>query len=101
LKVRKNDNVIMRNGKDSGKTGKILFTFPSENRVVVEGLNLVKRHLRARRQGQKGQIVNKERSVNVSSVQLMCPKCSKPTRIGYLLEGDSKVRICKKCNGEI
>lgn len=101
MQIRKNDNVIMLSGKDRGKKGKVLFVFPAENKVVVEGLNLIARHQRAKKQGQKGQVVHKERAVNVSAVQLICSKCGKPTRVGSRMVGKNKARICKKCGGEI
>ena len=101
MKIRKGDNVIMLGGKDRGKTGKVSVTLPKENKIVVEGLNLVKRHVRARKQGQKGQIISKERAVSVSSVALVCKSCGKPTRIGYKIVGDNKVRVCKKCKAEV
>ena len=100
MKIRKNDNVIMLGGKDKGKKGKIIHVFPNNDKVVVEGLNLVKRHLRPRQQGQKGQIVSKERAVSVSSIALICKSCGKQTRIGYKVEGDLKTRICRKCGNE-
>ena len=98
--IKKNDNVVMLSGKDRGKTGKVLFAFPSEGKVVIEKLNTVARHLRARKQGQKGQIVHKERAVDASKVMLVCKSCGKPTRIGHKIVGDNKVRICKKCGSE-
>ena len=100
MNIRKNDNVKMLSGKDRGKTGKVLFVFPEENQIVVEGLNKVARHQRARKQGQKGQIVHKERAVDVSNVMLVCKSCGKPTRLGRKIEGDRKVRVCKKCGTE-
>lgn len=101
MNIKKGDNVKMLIGKDREKTGKVLHVFPKENRVVVEGLNKIKRHQRARKQGQKGQIIEKERAVNTSNVQLVCPKCGKPARVGSRREGDKKVRVCKKCDGII
>ena len=101
MKIRKNDNVMMLSGKDRGKKAKVILVLPGDNKVVVEGLNLVKRHVRARKQGQKGQIISKERAVSVSSVALVCKSCGKPTRIGYKFEGDNKVRVCKKCEAEV
>jgi large subunit ribosomal protein L24 len=98
LKIRKGDNVIMLSGKDKGKKGKILKVLGE--RVVVDGLNLVKRHLRARKQGQKGQIVSKERLVSASSVGLICKSCGKITRVGYKVDGKNKTRICKKCGAD-
>jgi len=100
MKIRKGDNVIMLGGKDRGKTGKVLIVLPKDSKVVVEGLNQVKRHVRARKQGQKGQIISKERAVPVSSVALVCKSCGKPTRIGYKIDGNNKIRICKKCGAE-
>lgn len=109
MNIKKNDNIIMLQGKDRGKKGKVLFVFPADplrrpadgGKVVVEGLNLVARHQRARKQGQKGQIVHKERAVSVSAVQLICPKCGKPARVKNVMVGKNKVRICKKCGAEI
>lgn len=97
--LKKGDNVKMLTGKDRGKNGKILFVL--ENRVVVEGLNTIKKHQKAKKQGQKGQIVSKERAVHVSSVQMICPKCGKATKLARKILGDHKLRICKKCQAEI
>lgn len=95
--IKKGDKVIMLTGKDRGKDGKVLYVWPTAGRVVVEGLNLIKRHQRARKQGQKGQIISKEQSVAMSNVQAVCPKCGRPTRIGHRREGGQKLRVCKKC----
>ena len=92
---------MMMSGKDKGKKGKILAVFPSQDKIVIEGLNLIKKAVRARKQGQKGQIVSVERAVAVSSVQLICPSCSKPTRVGQKVEGKNKTRVCKKCGAVI
>lgn len=91
----------MLQGKDRRKKGKVLAVSPTEGKVVVEGLNLVKKHQRPKTQGQKGQIISVERRVNVSSVQLICPKCNRPTRIGHTVIGGNKIRTCKKCGAEI
>ena len=99
MKIKKDDNVKMSIGKDRGKTGKVLRVLPKERKVVVEGLNLVKRHVKPRKQGQKGQVISTPRAVDVSDVTLICSKCNKPTRIGYQIEGKRKVRVCKKCKG--
>ena len=101
VKLKKGDNIIMLGGKDKGKKAKVTLVFIEQNKVVVEGLNLVKKHLRAKKQGQKGQIISKERAVSVSSVALICKSCGKPTRIGYRVDGENKVRICKKCKSEV
>ncbi len=101
MKLRKGDNAIMLSGKDRGKSAKILLIMPEAGRVVLEGLNMMKRHTRARQKGQKGQILNKERAVNSASVALVCKSCGKPTRIGYSVVADKKIRICKKCKTEV
>ena len=100
MNIKKNDDVIMLSGKDRGKRGKVLVVYPEDNKVRVEGLNMIKKHQRPKKQGQKGQIVNMERRVAVSSVQLICPSCSKPTRVGHTKQGDIKMRACKKCKAE-
>ncbi len=104
MKIKKNDIVKMLAGKDHGKTGKVVKVHPSEEKVVVEGLNLMKKHMRARREGEQGQRVELPRKVTVSDVMLVCPKCSKATRVGYKVSKDKdvkKARICKKCKSEI
>lgn len=101
MNIKKGDNVIMLQGKDRRKKGKVLAVSPIEKKVVVEGLNLVKKHQRPKTQGQKGQIISVERRVDVSSVQLVCPKCNRPTRISHTIVGGNKIRACKKCGAEI
>lgn len=97
MKFKKGDNVKMRSGKDKGKEGKILTVLPREEKIIVEGLNLVAKHVRARKQGQKGQIIRLPRPIFTGKVQLVCPKCSKVTRLGWRREGGKKERVCKKC----
>lgn len=99
--MRKGDNVKMLGGKDRGKTGKVLAVIPSENKIIVEGLNMLKRAVRARKQGQKGQIIHKERAVSAASAALICKSCGKSTRIGFRTESKLKIRICKKCKNEV
>lgn len=104
MRIKKGDNVVMLSGKDRGKKGKVLSVFPSSEKVAIEGLNMIKKHVKARKQGQKGQVIEKERAVGSASVALICKSCGKQTRIGYRLEGNNKVnkvRICKKCKSEI
>jgi large subunit ribosomal protein L24 len=100
MKIKKNDQVKIKLGKDNGKTGKVLRVFPTEDKIIVEGLNLIKKHMRPRREGEKGQRVEIPGKLNVSNVILVCPKCGKTTRIGSKQVGDKKVRICKKCGAE-
>ena len=98
--VRKNDNVVIVTGKDRGKRGRVLKVLPDRNRLVVEGANMVKRHTRPNPQRNiKGGIVEREGSLHASNVQIVCPECGVPTRIGHQLLGDGrKVRVCRKCD---
>ena len=91
---------MMLSGKDKGKKGKVILVFPDGNKLLVEGLNLVKKHLRPKKQGQKGQVISKERAVSVSSVAMICKSCGKQTRLGYKVDGENKMRICRKCGAE-
>jgi large subunit ribosomal protein L24 len=100
--IRKNDTVMVTTGKDSGKRGRILKVLTAKNRVIVEGVNIIKRHTRPNPQRNiKGGIVEREGAVHASNVQLVCPECGKITRVGRRLQGDRKVRICRKCEGVI
>lgn len=101
MKIKKGDLVLVISGKWKGKTGKVLRAFPKEKKVLVEGVNLVKKHLRRKREGEKGEIVEIPKPIFVSKVKLICPECKKPTRIGYLVEEGKKWRICKKCKKKI
>jgi len=101
MKVKKGDTVLIISGKDKGKKGKIIQAFPKENRVLVEAANLRKKHVKPKRSGEKGQIVQIPAPMHVSNVKLVCPKCGKAARIGYKIEGNSKYRLCKKCEKEI
>jgi len=101
MKIKKGDNVKIISGKDRGKTGKVLRVFPEAGKALVEGLNLVKKHVRPRKQGEKGQRVSVPAAIDISSIMLICPKCSKSSRVGYKMSGKDKFRICKKCGSEI
>lgn len=97
-RIRKNDTVMLLAGKDKGKTGKVLATIPAKNRAIVEGVNFVKKHARRTRENEKGGIVEKESSVNMSNLALFCKGCNRPTRAGFkILQDDTKSRFCKKC----
>ena len=101
MNIKKNDTVVVLSGKDKGKQGKVLVAMPADRKVIVEGINVVSRHTRPRKQGEEGGILKKEAAIYACKVQKVCPKCNKPTRIGHKVEGDKKVRICKKCGAEI
>ena len=97
--VKKDDTVMVMAGKEKGKTGKVLRVIPDKGRVLVESVNIVKRHTRPSQANQDGGIIEKEAALAISNVQLICAACSKPTRTGVrLLEDGSKARFCKKCN---
>lgn len=107
MNIKKNDNIKVIAGKDKGKTGKVLQVFPLTERASVEGINLLIKHLRPRRQGEKGQRVEFAAPLHMSNIMLICPKCNQPTRIRHqVLSGDngkkgSKVRVCIKCKATI
>lgn len=101
MKIKINDTVLIISGKDRDKKGKVIKVFPEENRIVVEGANIRKKHVRPKKQGEKGQIVETAAPFSVSNVKLICSRCKKPTRVGYKVAEKNKFRICKKCNQEI
>ena len=99
MKLKKGDSVAIMAGKERGKKGKILRMIPDENRIVIEGLNFVKVYTRPTQQNPKGGITQVEGKLHRSNVQLICPRCSKPTRVGFqFLSDGTKQRVCKKCN---
>ena len=101
--IRKNDNVLVITGKDRGKRGRVLKVLPDKNRLIVEGVNMIKRHTKPNPgKNIKGGIVEREASLHASNVQLVCPECGAQTRIGHKILGDGrKVRICRKCEGVV
>jgi len=104
MKIKTNDIVLIVKGKDRTKKGKVIQILSKGDKIIVEGINIVKKHVRARRAGEKGQRVEVPRPLSISNVKLICSKCKKPTRLGYNLvkKGrEKKVRICKKCKQEI
>jgi len=101
MKIKKNDTVLIISGKDKGKKAKVLESFPKQDKISVEGVNIVKKHRRPRTEKEKGQVIEVVKPVSVSNVKLICPKCSKAVRVGYRLTEKGKYRICKKCEQEI
>lgn len=97
MKIRKGDTVQITTGKDAGKSGKVINVDSRGEKIVVEGLNVFKKHARPKTQNEKGQIVDVPRPMRASNVMLMCPSCHKPTRIGAKVDGTKKERMCKKC----
>jgi large subunit ribosomal protein L24 len=103
MRIKNGDKVQLMAGKDKGKSGKVIQVFPQLEKVVVEGVNLSKKHVKSK-QGAKGQIVEFSAPIAVSKVMLICPKCAKPTRVGAKVVGGEKVkrvRICKKCEAAL
>ena len=101
LHVKTGDNVMIISGKDKGHTGKVLQVSPSENKVIVEGQNMVTKHVKPRRQGEEGGIVKREAAIAACKVQVVCPKCNKGTRVAHKITDGKKARICKKCGAEL
>jgi large subunit ribosomal protein L24 len=101
--IRKNDTVLVTTGKDRGKKGRVIRMVPEKNRLIVEGVNLIKRHTRPNpAKNVKGGVVQREASLHASNVQLVCPECGAQTRVGHrVLEDGRKVRICRKCDGVV
>ena len=107
MNIKKGDTVVRISG-DGGKDrdltthqGKVLATLPKENKVVVEGLNMVTCHIKPRRQGEEGGIMKREAAIYACKVQVVCPKCGKPTRVAHKVADGKKTRICKKCGAEL
>ncbi len=101
LHVKTGDNVMIISGKDKGQTGKVLQVSPSEGKVIVEGRNMVTKHVKPRRQGEQGGIVKAEGAMYASKVQVVCPKCGKATRVGHVVKDGKNIRVCKKCGAEL
>jgi len=101
MKIKKGDTVKITRGKDNGKEGVVEKVWLKESKVTVAGMNLYKRHLKARSEGQKSQIVEVPRALTIANVSLVCPKCKKVTRVGFKMLAKGKARICKKCEAEI
>ena len=98
MKIRKNDTVLVIAGKDKGKKGKVRFAYPKDDRIIVEGINFIKKHSRARGQVRQAGIIELEAPITVANVMLLCNKCNKPTKVGFrFLEDGRKVRTCPVC----
>ena len=105
LHVKKDDTVLILSGDDKGKQGKVLAVSPKEGKVIVEGINMIKKHVKPRQAGQQGGIIDAEAAMYASKVQVICPACKKPTRVAHKKTADDNgkersVRVCKKC-GEV
>jgi len=101
VSIRKDDEIQVISGKDRGRRGRVVRVLPREGRVMVEGVARARKHARPSRRRQQGGIIDVELFVDISNVQVVCKNCGQPTRVGYRIDGDEKVRVCKKCEGEL
>jgi large subunit ribosomal protein L24 len=101
MKIKKGDTVQILSGNDKGKKGEVLEVIPKTQKIIVKGINIRKKHVKPRKQGEEGGIIPVECSIHSSKVSVVCPKCGKLTRVGYVMEGDTKVRVCKKCGNKL
>ena len=101
MRIKKGDTVQVLSGNDKGKTGEVLEVMPKTGKVVVKGVNIRKKHIKPRKQGEEGGIIPVECAIYSSKVNVVCPKCKKGVKVGYIMEKDAKVRVCKKCGAKI
>lgn len=101
MKIRKGDTVRVLSGKDRGREGVVTAAFPATGKVIVEGVNVARRHTKARSQEDPGGIIDKDMPIDASNVAVLSPKDGKPTRVGYVMDGDEKIRVCKRTGEKI
>ena len=101
MNIKKGDTVQVLSGNDKGKTGEVLQVIPKTEKVIVKGVNIRKKHLKPRKKGEECGIISVECAIHSSKVNVVCPKCNKATRVGYTVEKDEKIRVCKKCGAKI
>ena len=101
MRIKKGDNVSVLSGNDKGKTGEVLEVMPKADKIVVKGVNVRKKHVKPRKAGEEGGIISVECAIPTSKVNVVCPKCGKVTKVGYTVEKDQKVRVCKKCGAKL
>ena len=101
MRIKKGDTVKVLYGNDKGKTGEVLQVIPKTEKIIVKGVNIRKKHMKPKKQGDEGGIVSIECNIHSSKVAVVCPKCNKATRIGYEMDKDQKVRVCKKCGAKL
>ena len=101
MRIKKGDNVSVLSGNDKGKTGEVLEVIPKTDKIVVKGVNVRKKHIKPRKAGEEGGIISVECAIPSSKVNVVCPKCGKVTKVGYTVEKDQKVRVCKKCGAKL
>jgi len=99
MNIRKNDTILVIAGKDKGKKGKVRFAYPKQEQLLIDGVNFIKKHIRARKQVRQAGVIEQEAPIHVSNVMLLCSKCNRPARIGFrFLEDGRKVRFCRSCH---
>ena len=101
MKIKKGDTVQVLSGNDKGTTGEVLEVMPKKDKIIVKGVNIRKKHVKPRKQGEEGGIIPVECAIHSSKVNVVCPKCGKAAKIGYIIEKDEKVRVCKKCGSKL
>ena len=101
LRIKKGDTVKVLSGNDKGKTGEVLEVIPKTEKILVKGINIKKKHVKPRRAGDEGGIISSEFPIHASKVNVVCPKCGKATKVGYVIEKGEKVRVCKKCGAKL
>ena len=101
MKIKKGDTVQVLSGNDKGKTGEVLEVIPKTEKIIVKGVNVRKKHVKARKQGEESGILSIECAIHSSKVNVVCQKCNKPARIGYEMEKNEKVRVCKRCGSKL
>lgn len=101
MNIKKGDTIVVLSGKDRGKQGKVVGTVPSQKKVVVEGINMVTCHVKPRRQGEQGGVIEREAAIASCKVQVVCPKCGKGTRVAHKVEDGKSVRVCKHCGAAL
>ena len=101
MRIKKGDNVEVLSGNDKGTKGEVLAVSPKTDKIIVKGVNVRKKHVKAKKQGEESGIISVECAIPVSKVNVVCPKCGKTTKVGYSVEKDNKVRICKKCGAKL
>ena len=101
MKIKKGDTVEILSGNDKGKKGEVIQVLPKKDKIIVKGVNVRKKHVKARKQGQEGGIISIESAIHSSKANVVCPKCGKTTKVGYKIEKNEKSRICKKCGAKL
>ena len=101
MRIKRGDTILIIAGNDRGRTAKVLSVSPKSERIQAEGINIQKKHHKPRKEGEKGQLIEKSGFISMSNVKLVCPKCNKPTRVGYKKIGNKKARVCRQCKAVI